>query len=171
MTAFQLKSDEGVWLQNLLRRYPNVTVFDVGAILAQLRDVLNKVAFAVQGLFGFSVVAGVLVLVMALSSTRDERIREAALLRALGATRDQLSRAQRIEFFITGLIAGLLAAGGATVIAWALSEWVFHFPISFSLLPWLIGVCACVFGSWLIGFLTLGAVLRASPLSVLRQVN
>ena len=171
MTAFQLKSDEGVWLQNLLRRYPNVTVFDVGAILAQLRDVLNKVAFAVQGLFGFSVVAGVLVLVMALSSTRDERIREAALLRALGATRDQLSRAQRIEFFITGLIAGLLAAGGATVIAWALSEWVFHFPISFSLLPWLIGVCACVFGSWLIGFLTLGAVLRASPLNVLRQMN
>ena len=171
MTAFQLKSDEGVWLQNLLRRYPNVTVFDVGAILAQLRDVLNKVAFAVQGLFGFSVVAGVLVLVMALSSTRDERIREAALLRALGATRDQLSRAQRIEFFITGLIAGLLAAGGATVIAWALSEWVFHFPISFSLLPWLIGVCACVFGSWLIGFLTLGSVLRASPLNVLRQMN
>lgn len=171
MTAFQLKSGEGAWLQNLLRRYPNVTVFDVGAILTQLRDVLNKVAFAVQGLFGFSVVAGVLVLVMALSSTRDERIREAALLRALGATSDQLSRAQRIEFCITGLIAGLLAAGGATVIAWSLSEWVFHFPISFSFMPWAIGVIACVCGCWLVGLMTLGAVLRASPLSVLRQMN
>ena len=170
MTAFQLKPGETPWLQSLVRTYPNITLFDVGAILIQLREVLNKVTAAVQGLFGFSVVAGMLVLVVALSSTRDERIREAALLRAFGATREQLARAQRIEFLVTGLISGLLAAAGASLIAWALATWVFHFSITPSVTPWLIGSLACVLSSWLVGSVTLRDVLRSPPLAVLRQL-
>ena len=70
-----------------------------------------------QLLFLFTLAAGVLVLAAALTATRDERMREAAVLRALGATRRQLARSQRIELWAVGGLAGLLAAAGASAIA------------------------------------------------------
>ena len=106
-----------------MREFPNLTVFDVGAILRQLQSVLNEVGRAVQLLFLFTLAAGVLVLAAALTATRDERMREAAVLRALGATRRQLARSQRIELWAVGGLAGLLAAAGASAIAWFYQPW------------------------------------------------
>ena len=169
MTAFHVKPDQVGVLQGLVSTFPNLTVFDVGAILAQLQTILDKVAVAVQGLFVFSVLAGAIVLAAALSATRDERVREAALLRALGATRRQLARAQRIELLSVGALAGLLAAGGATLAAWALSTWVFEFDMTFSLWPWLLGVTVCMLGAWLAGAQALRGVLQTPPLTILRN--
>jgi putative ABC transport system permease protein len=170
MSAFHLPPRQSQWLEDLLRALPNLTLFDLGAILAELRAVLDKVSLAVQVLFGFSLLAGVIVLAGALSATRDERIHEAALLRALGATGSQLKRAQSVEFVLTGLFAGLMAAGGACLIAWGLARWVFQFTITFSLTPWLLSVMACMLGSWLVGGLTLRGVLLQPPARVLRYV-
>ena len=155
--------------QELVKQFPNLTVFDVGAILSQLQNILDKVSVAVQGLFVFSVFAGAMVLAAALSATRDERLREAALLRAFGATRRQLASAQRIELLSVGALAGLLAAGGATLGAWALSHWVFEFDMRFSLWPWMVGLSVCMLGAWLAGALVLRGVLNSPPLTILRH--
>lgn len=135
-----------------------------------MQSILDKVGVAVQGLFVFSVLAGIIVLASALSATRDERVREAALMRALGATRRQLARAQRIELLGVGALAGLLAAGGATIAAWALSRWVFEFGATFSPWPWLLGLGVCMLGAWAAGALALRGVLQTPPLTVLRNV-
>jgi len=169
MTAFHLRPDQVGQLQKLVQEFPNLTVFDVGAILGQLQSILDKVSVAVQGLFVFSLLAGALVLAAALSATRDERVREAALMRALGASRRQLATAQRIELLAVGALAGLLAAGGATLAAWALSTWLFEFNMRFTLLPWVLGVTLCMFGAWLAGALALRGVLQTPPLTILRQ--
>ncbi len=169
MTAFHLKPEQSGVVQSLVGQFPNLTVFDVGAILAQLQSILDKVAVAVQGLFVFSVLAGAVVLAAALSATRDERVREAALLRAFGASRKQLARVQRIELLSIGALAGLLAAGGATLAAWALSTWVFEFDMRLSLWPWILGVVVCMLGAWLAGALALRGVLKTPPLTILRQ--
>jgi len=170
MTAFHVDPPQAGVVQQLVTQFPNLTVFDVGAILAQLQSILDKVAVAVQGLFVFSVLAGAIVLAAALSATRDERVHESALLRAFGATRQQLARAQRIELLAVGAMAGLLAAGAASLTAWALSEWVFEFDMKFSLWPWLLGVSVCMFGAWLTGALTLRGVLNTPPLAILRHI-
>jgi putative ABC transport system permease protein len=169
MTAFHLRPEQAGQLQKLVQTFPNLTVFDVGAILGQLQSILDKVSVAVQGLFVFSLFAGALVLAAALSATRDERVREAALMRALGASRRQLATAQRIELLAVGALAGLLAAGGATLAAWALSTWLFEFNMRFTLWPWLFGVTLCMFGAWLAGALALRGVLQTPPLNILRQ--
>ena len=116
ITSFYLPPGKEPVLPALVREFPNLTVFDVGAILRQLQSVLNEVGRAVQLLFLFTLAAGVLVLAAALTATRDERMREAAVLRALGATRRQLARSQRIELWAVGGLAGLLAAAGASAI-------------------------------------------------------
>jgi len=171
MTAFYLKAAQAPWLQTLIKKFPNLTVFDLDAILGQIRAVLGQVSLAVQGLFVFSVLAGMMVLGAALSTTRDERVREAALLRALGATRLQLLRAQRVEFIVIGLCAGVLAALGATIIAWCLSIWLFQFRIVFSVWPWIVGVAVCTAGSWFAGAITLKGILHTPPLAVLRRTG
>jgi putative ABC transport system permease protein len=169
MTAFYLPPNRITITQQLVKQFPNLTVFDVGAILSQLQNILDKVSIAVQGLFLFSVFAGAIVLAAALSATRDERVREAALLRAFGATRRQLAGAQRIELLAVGALAGLLAAGGATLAAWALSHWVFEFDMRLSLWPWALGLSVCMLGAWLAGAVVLRGVLKTPPLHILRH--
>lgn len=169
ITSFYLPPEKASVLPALVREFPNLTVFDVGAILQQLQSVLNEVGKAVQLLFLFTLAAGVLVLSAALTATRDERMREAAVLRALGATRSQLARSQRIELWAVGGLAGLLAAAGATAIAWALSTQVFDFTITLSLWPWLAGIAAGMLGAWAGGALALRGVLRTPPLVTLRE--
>jgi putative ABC transport system permease protein len=169
ITSFHLPPGQAELLPHLVKRFPNLTVFDVDAILKQLQGVVDQVVQAVQLLFGFTLAAGVLVLTAALAATRDERVREAAVLRALGATRQQLARAQRIELLAVGGLAGVLAAAGAAAVAWALSQRVFDFDITFSLWPWLAGIAAGMLGAWGGGALALRGVLRTPPLVTLRE--
>jgi putative ABC transport system permease protein len=169
ITAFHLPPSE-LKLGNLLtRNFPNLTVVDIGSILQQIQDVVDQVVAAVQFLFLFTLASGVLVLYAALVGSQDERIREAGLLRALGATRRQLAQAQWIEFGLVGALAGLLAASGAAATGWALARYVFDFEWQFSPLVWLSGmligaVCALI-GAWA----GLRNVLNRPPLQSLRE--
>lgn len=169
ITSFHLPASLAEMPRELLRQFPNLTVFDVGAILNQLQNVLQQVTQAVQVLFIFALAAGVLVLAAALTATRDERVREAAVLRALGATRAQLARAQRLEVLAVGALAGLLAAAGSAAVAWALSTYVFDFRITFSAWPWLAGAGGGMAAAWGGAALALRGVLRAPALLTLRE--
>ena len=169
ITSLHLPTDKASVTQDLVRQFPNLTVFDVGAIIAQLQSVLDRVSVAIQGLFLFSIFAGAMVLAAALSASRQERTREAALLRAIGATNEQLSKAQRIELLGIGALAGLMAATGATLAAWALSAWVFEFAMQWSWVPWALGPAICMPGAWLAGSVVLRGVLKSPPLLILRN--
>ncbi|TFW09841.1 FtsX-like permease family protein, partial [Oxalobacteraceae bacterium OM1] len=150
------------------RDYPNLTIVDVGSVLRQVQAVIDQVIAAVQFLFVFTLASGVLVLYAALVGSQDERIRESSLLRALGATRRQLSRSQWIEFLLVGGLAGVLAATGAAAAGWILARQIFHFDWSFNPVVWLAGLVAgalCAFGG---GWLGLRNVLNHPPLHSLR---
>ncbi|MGZ8290372.1 MAG: ABC transporter permease [Telluria sp.] len=169
MTAFHLPGDGAQLGNSLAREFPNLTVIDVSGIIRQVQEVVDQVVVAVEFLFMFTLASGVLVLYAALMGSQDERTREAGLLRALGATRKQLSQAQWIEFSLVGGLAGLLAATGAAALGWALATYQFKFPWVFSPTVWLAGivvgaVCAIV-GGWF----GLRNVLRQPPLQTLRE--
>lgn len=158
-------------VRRILNEFPNVTVFDLTVILAQVQTVLDHVIMALQLLFLFSVAAGLVVLAAALFATRDERMFEAALMRALGASSAQLSGALRIEMIIMGSLAGLLAAATAQAIAYVLAVWVFKFDPVISWWPWLTGAAAGLTLALLSGRLALAGVLRVSPLLSLRATT
>ena len=169
MTAFHLPPAARQLGNELVRAFPNLTVVDISGIVRQLQDVLDQVVAAVEFLFLFTLASGVLVLYAALMGSQSERTREAGLLRALGATRRQLSRAQWIEFCLVGGLSGLLAASGAAALGLALATWQFKFAWSFSPVVWLAGLgagalCAVAGGAW-----GLRNVLRQPPLHTLRE--
>jgi putative ABC transport system permease protein len=170
ITAFHLPGDEGTFTAALLRDFPNLTVIDTTAVLRQVQAILDQVIAAVEILFGFSLMAGLLVLYAALSGSRDQRMREAALMRALGASRRQLAQAQFAELALVGGLAGLLAAAGAAAIAWALAKYALEFDYVVS--PWLFvaGTAAGVACALLGGWAGLRNVLATPPLTTLREV-
>jgi putative ABC transport system permease protein len=139
---------------SVVAQFPNVTVVDVESALNQVQDVLNKLSAAVELLFGFTVIAGILVLAAALASTQDERLKDAGLLKTLGASQAQIKRAFYTELSVIGFIAGLMASLGAIGVGWALATHVFEFNLP---IPWIViiygvvfGVSACILGGlWL----------------------
>ena len=169
ISAFHLSDGNAGFTNRLVQRFPNITVIDTGAIFNQVQAIVDQVVRAVEFLFVFTLIAGLLVLYAALLSSRDERTREAALLRALGASRRQLTRAQLAEFVGIGLLAGLLAAGGATATGWVLATKAFDFPYSFGITAWLLGIAGGVALALIGGWLGLRRVMNEPPLRTLRE--
>jgi len=169
ITAFHLPPARAALSGELLREFPNLTVIDTTAVFRQVQAVIDQVVAAVEFLFVFTLAAGVLVLYAALASSRDERVREAGLLRALGASRQQLSRAQVAEMACVGALAGALAAAGASAIGWTLARYAFEFD--YAVTPWvfvagiLAGALAALAGGWF----GLRGVLNTPPLATLRE--
>lgn len=169
ITSFHLPTQEQRVIDGLVARYPNVTAIDIAPILAQIHRTLAQVIGAVQFLFLFTLAAGVLVLYAALAGTRDERVRESALLRALGASHRQVRSVQVAEFVAVGALSGLMAAIGAQAIGYVLAARVFEFHIDFN--PWLLptGIVAGVACAGLGGWLSLRRVLARPALQSLRD--
>ncbi|PWB30909.1 ABC transporter permease [Pseudomonas sp. SDI] len=168
LTSFYLAPGHDQQVVALSRAFPAVTILQVDALLEQLRSILAQVTLAVEYVLLFVLAAGLAVLFAGLQSTLDERIRQGALLRALGAGRGLLVKARRIEFGLLGAASGLLAALGTELITWALYRYAFD--LSWSPHPSLL--LLPVLGALLIGgagvFGTRRA-LNASPLTVLRE--
>ena len=169
ITAFHLPFQQSGLVNQLVRDFPNLTVVDVGSVLKQIQDVIDQVVTAVEFLFLFTLASGVLVLYAALAGSNDVRTREAALLRALGATRKQLSQAQWIEFALIGGVSGVLAAAGATAVGWSLAHFVFDFEWHFGANVWLAGLSAGAFCALIGGLFGLRNVLNHPPLQTLRE--
>ncbi|MBU6957359.1 ABC transporter permease [Pseudomonas sp. CVAP len=168
LTSFYLAAGHDQQIIDLARAFPAVTILQVEALLAQLRSILEQVTLAVEYVLLFVLAAGMAVLFSGLQATLDERIRQGALLRALGAERQLLVKARRIEFGLLGAVSGLLAALGSELVSLVLYRYAFD--LAWHPHPWLLWLP--VIGALLIGgagvFGTRRA-LNASPLTVLRE--
>ncbi|MCH7418700.1 ABC transporter permease [Pseudomonas mosselii] len=168
LTSFYLAPGHDQQIVALSRAFPAVTVLQVDALLAQLRSILAQVTLAVEYVLLFVLAAGLAVLFAGLQATLDERIRQGALLRALGAARQLLVKARRIEFGLLGAASGVLAALGCELITWALYRYAFD--LHWAPHPWLLALplagAVLVGGAGVIGT---RRALNASPLAVLRE--
>ncbi|ROZ72102.1 ABC transporter permease [Ramlibacter sp. WS9] len=133
MTAFRAPVRKG-FDNELVRAFPNITNVDMTSTITQVQGVLDKVIRAVEFLFGFTLAAGVVVLFAAVTATREERAREFAVMRAVGASSVLLRRVQRAELVGVGLLAGFLASVVASVVGWGLARYTFDFDWTAS--PW-----------------------------------
>jgi putative ABC transport system permease protein len=169
ITGFRLDDGRSEILGKLVHRFPNLTVIEIGAIMAKVRSIMDRVSLAVEFVFLFTLAAGVIVLWAAIQATQDERMHEGAILRTLGASRAQLLRGILAEFLLLGTLAGLLAGISATATGWALAEKVFHLNYQFSVLALVAGLLGGALGVGLAGAAGARPILRLAPLSILRR--
>lgn len=171
ITSFHLPADKAGAIPELVRRFPNITVIDVAALVKQLHATIDQVARAVQLVFGFTVLAGLAVLYAALQASGDERRHELAVLRALGARSRQLSSALVTEFAALGALAGLLAGIAASLIGWGLARFAFRLDYLPQMELWLVGALAGVVLVVIAGWLGASSMLRQSALPALRAAQ
>lgn len=152
----------------LVRSYPSVTVIDIEAAIAQVRDVMDQASLAVQYVFLFALGAGILVMLAVVQSTREERLYESAMLRTLGARRSVVLAGVAVEFAALGLISGVLAAAGASGVAWLLAARVFRLEFVPDPMVWVAGLAAGLFVVGGTGVLATRTVVTHPPANVLR---
>lgn len=169
VTSFRLDRDFSATTAGWAREFPGIATFDVGSIIGRVKRLMDRAALAVEYVFMFTLLAGGVVLLAAVQSSQGERIRESAILRALGASHQQVRTAVVAEFAILGAIAGLLAALFATIVAWAISHYVLELPYTFNPLMWVVGVLSGTIGISIAGYLATRHVLRTPPLVALRN--
>jgi len=169
ITAFRLAPRREAAMNTLSTRFPNLTVVDVGAAVRQAQAVIAQLITAVQFVFLFALGAGVLVLYAALVATEDERRREAAVMRVVGASRAQVTGSQRVEFLAMGLLAGVLATAGAAIIGQLLARRVFELDLPPAAGLLIAGPLAGLVLLSLNAWLSSRKVLRASPALTLRD--
>jgi putative ABC transport system permease protein len=155
----------------LSRDFPNITNIDVSASIAQVQRVLDQVIRAIEFLFGFTLLAGLVVLFAAITATRDQRAREFAIMRAMGASGRLLAQVQRAELLGVGALAGFLASVAAVVVGFLLAKYAFEFTWNPS--PWvpLVGAVAGALLALAAGWWGLREVLRHPVLQTLRRAG
>jgi putative ABC transport system permease protein len=171
VTSFFLPSGNVALLGSLVREFPNLVLIDVAQVMGQVQRMMDQVARAVQFIFTFTLIAGLIVLYAAIASTQDERLYQATIMRTLGASRSQLRRAILAEFAVLGTLAGLLAAAGATALAYVVATRVLHLPYTFSSTVWLAGALAGAVGIAIAGYAGTRGVLNVAPLKALRELG
>ena len=153
----------------LVRAFPNITSVDMSSTINQVQRVLDQVIRAVEFLFGFALAAGLIVLFAAVTATREERAREFAIMRAVGARGSLLRQVQRAELAGVGLLAGFLASSVAVAVGWALAHYVFEFEWTASLWVPLAGSVAGALLALAAGWWGLRDVLRRPVMETLRR--
>jgi putative ABC transport system permease protein len=153
---------------DLIRQFPSVSVIDVGAVIEQVRTSMDRAALAVQYVFLFTLAAGIMVLLAAIQSTRDERMFESAVLRTLGARRSVVLQGVAAEFLALGLLAGTLAAVGAASIGYVVATRLFNLNYVPGVALWLGGLLAGAAVVGISGTLAVRSVVDHSPAATLR---
>ncbi|MGH7044106.1 MAG: FtsX-like permease family protein, partial [Acetobacteraceae bacterium] len=160
---------EGGLLARVSDALPNVTGIAVREVLGEVAGLLDQIAAALAATGAVTLLAGALVLASAVAAGQRRRVRQAVILKTLGATRAQIRAAWMVEFGALGLLAGLLAALVGGLASWAVLHFLMHLPFVF--LPGRLAVGLLAALAMLLGFGYIGTAraLRVPPASVLRN--
>ncbi len=170
ITSFHLPADQQQLLNQLVEQFPNITVIDIAAVMDQVRGIIERVTLAVEYVFLFTLLAGLMVMYAAIHSSLDERIQEIALLKTLGAGEAQLMKGLMAEFGGLGLLAGVVAATAASAISALLALKLFDLPYEVNIQLWLLGVVLGAAGVGIAGTLSTRTMLKQPPLQMLGKM-
>ena len=156
-------------LRTVTDALPNVSGIRVEDVLRTLSELLSRIAAALAATGSLTLVSGALVLAGAVAAGQRQRIREAVILKTLGATRRQIRAAWLVEFGILGAVAGTLAAAVGTAASWGVVRFIMQADWAF--LPGTLAatVAACIAMMLLVGFAGTETALRARAAPLLRN--
>jgi putative ABC transport system permease protein len=171
LTSFYLPPQNKGLLNDLIRSFPTATVLEIDLIIDQIRSIVSSVSKAVEGVLLLIILAGVLVLIMGISSTLGERRHESAVLKALGARSSDLARAVWLEFGTLGVLSALLGLGAAELAVWRIHESFFDSAYESIGFVWFVVLALAPISIALVGWLSCRHTVSAEPIHALREVG
>ena len=170
LTSFYVPEEYNNQLTQIIRDYPGITLLDMSQVLIQIQTLLGQVTLAVEYLLILVLLAGILVLIAALHSSLNDRLQQGAVLRTLGAKRQQLQLMQWFEFLLLGALAGIIAVAGAEAICWVLYQRLFELEYPWHLSYWFWLPLGSAIMIALLANRNLVQVIKQPPLVILRKL-
>ena len=170
MTSFHLDAEAKPFLNRLLSEHPTITVIEVDEIIRQVRSIVGRVTQAIELVLGLVLGAGALVLVASIQASHEARLKEHALVRALGGTMRLIAGALTAEFAVLGAFAGVVAVVGAELTVTVLRSQVFELGYELHPWLWLAGPAIGAVLIALIGYLGTRKLVESPPVLVLREL-
>jgi len=170
ITSVRIDPADTRFTAELVKAFPGVTVLDVRAILNQIQSIISQVSRAVEVVFAFSLLAGIVVLLAAIQTQRNDRRQEIAILKTLGASQQQIKLSVAAEFMVLGALAGITGAGLALLTGWGLANQVFSLSYQISWLPVIWGMLAGIIGLGGVGYAVIHQLIRTPPTHLLQEL-
>ena len=168
-TGVRVAPDEIAALQNrMVAAFPNVTVIDVTATIAQFASVVQRITQVVRFFSAFSILAGLLIVISSVYATRLARVQEAAYYKVLGATGGWVTAVFALENVLLGLLSAALALLMAQVAAWAIMTWLFELEYRFLPDASVAMIAITIAAVMLVGMVASIGILRSRPINFLR---
>ncbi|MFP6682177.1 MAG: FtsX-like permease family protein, partial [Gammaproteobacteria bacterium] len=171
ITSFRLDRESYPMMRELVQEFPSVTIIDITALVDHVRSIMDRSAAAIEFVFLFTLVAGILVFIAAIQATQDERIFESAILKTLGASRALILRVMSAEFLTIGFIAGVVAGCGAMIVGWLIATRVLGIDYTPSIWTFVVGLGASVSGVSLVGSIAIFNAVRQPSVVILNYRN
>jgi putative ABC transport system permease protein len=169
ISSFYLDPSQHGLMNEMVKHYPSVAVLDVDALMTRIRTIIDKVSYAAEAAFLFTLISAILLMIAMVMSGRHLRQKENALLRTMGATSNMLNRAQRTEFVLIGACSGLIAVVLSNALAWLVSTELldigFRFNFTLALVVTLAGIGLMMITGWVL----LRRQQSQTPIDILRQ--
>jgi putative ABC transport system permease protein len=162
ISSVHLEASQKGAFNQFIQQYPTISVINVDAMIDQLRSVIAQVSVAIEFILVLVVLAGTLVLIAQVQASMEERERELAILRTLGASGRLLKNSVLMEFVVLGAIAGLMAGMAMELAVYLLQTRIFEMEPSWHFPYWGLAVAA---GGVFVGVSGLAACWRLLNLS------
>jgi putative ABC transport system permease protein len=169
ITSLYVPPEDSKLIPELVKKHPSVSAIDITAIMMQIKDLISKAAMAIQAIFGFTLIAGIIVLFAALQSQKAERRRELAILKTIGASRTQLKKSILLEFALVGGISGLLAGTFAMISSNIAAYSLFDLEPTFNAYLIIIGVVSGALLVGIAGYINLRPLLQVAPAMLFQE--
>jgi putative ABC transport system permease protein len=153
---------------DIVREFPNISIINLGTIVATLEEILGKISFVIQFMAFFSIATGILVLISSLIISKYQRMRESILLRTLGASSAIVRQINTLEYFFLGSLAsgsGILLSYLATFL---LGQFVFELDFSLAWKEGLLIYAAITGLTIVLGWLNGRKIINQAPMEILR---
>lgn len=154
--------------RDLITSYPNVSAIDIREIIRTIQGVVQNITLAITIVGVIALGSGMLILIGAVAMTRFQRHYEAAIYRTLGASTRRLTAMVAVEYGVLGTLAGLLGAGGAVALSWAVTTRLLEMAWEPAIHIAAIGVAATAAVVLMVGLIASLDVLVKKPLGSLR---
>ncbi|MDO7084432.1 FtsX-like permease family protein [Pseudocolwellia sp. AS88] len=169
ISAWRVAEETKPLMFDFLSQYPSISIIDIDAIMKQLTNMIDQMSIAIELILVLVVLAGSLVLVAQVQASMEERERELAILRTLGAKGSLLRNSVLFEFVALGAIAGLMASIAMEIAVFFLQTQVFDMDFSLHFEFWLIGITAGAAFVGIIGMLSCWRLLNLSSVTLIRR--
>jgi putative ABC transport system permease protein len=170
MTSFHLEKEQKLFLNDLLKAHPTMTVIEIDALIEQVQRIISQVSLAIELVLVLIVCSGGLVLLASIQASMDERMKQHAILRTLGASTKLILGSLAIEFCALGFFAGILATVGSEVTVFMLETEIFELDYEVNPELWVLGPVVGIVLIGAVGTFATRRVVDTPPASVLREL-